>query len=150
MSHPTSQVFIIHNKPRRVERELTDTFVFRKDRKHHWLQRLCCYVLGRIGAFQNVTYITYTRVVLDSAPLAKHLMDQYHIVRSEMSGGGPLHVLIGPDDFEELWHAEYQSGGISRFGLGAHVGINGRHTIMDMEVTVVPWMKGILIVPKDK
>lgn len=132
-------------------RQVTNAFTFREDLKHHWLQRACLWILMRIGAHQKVKDITcsYKRAQIESDRLVDYLIKQVHGIHAMMDTRRHLCVLMGPDEFHEVCGEVYEYGDPLRFGLDAAVYRNGRREIMGMKISIVPWMKGVLVVPAE-
>lgn len=132
-------------------RQMADAFTFREDLGYHWLQRACLWILMRIGAHQKVTHIhySYKRVQIESDRLVNYLVKQVYGVRAMLDTRRHLCVLMGPDEFHEIWGEVYECGDLLRFELEAAVGRNGEREIMGMKISIIPWMKGVLVVPAE-
>jgi len=118
-------------------------FCYSPDVGWKWLQKICFFALQKLKAFSFVEEISYTRHTIRTDSFMENLIKQkrglvdlYHYHGSRL--------LIGPDQFYALtgepdirtminFDAEY------RFGL----------TIHKMQVTIIPWMDGILVLPKE-
>jgi hypothetical protein len=121
-----------------------DMFAVRTDRPAVWLQKLAVFVLRKLGAYAHRNDIVCRRVSIDKGKLFKALIEQ----RDELMrhyNERPVTVLLGPEDMNDLlgesvddsfqWpHVKFEiDGGWSAWG---------------MTLEVVPWMKGILVMPK--
>lgn len=61
--------------PRLVEQK--DTFGVRNDRPHVWLQRVCCWVLGKLGATHTYMTEDYLYYQVDVTDLVDSFKQQY-------------------------------------------------------------------------
>ena len=133
-----------------VETQRTSELRLREDRYQYmpkkgwaWLQRVCFWFLGRIGCNPFDEVVAYSRHRIDTQNLVKAiheqhsgLLDMYHAVKAER-------LLIGSEDFARLMGAPEIQNMMSFHAAYA----NGR-AIFGMKVTVIPWMSGVLIVPR--
>lgn len=118
-------------------------YAFNPKGKHHWLQRACLWILDRLSAyaFEEVFKTEMIRFkpqdVLHS--ITKQRCELLSLYRQEGA-----RVLIGPDDFTEL-----QADPRVRSMLSFEASYSNGVQVMGMQITVVPWMSGVLVVPKD-
>lgn len=121
--------------------ERRDAFVFRKDRKYHWLQKACFWLLGKIGAYDHGETVTYVRHRIE----ARTFMDRLFKQRAQLLSffnREPKRLLIGAEDYAEMM----QTAPISQqFSFQAEYGRNRQ--ICGLTVEVIPWMRGILVMP---
>lgn len=117
-----------------------DSFQFRKDKKWHWLQRVCIYLLTKIGAFRQYDEERIEHVTFDDLPfienILRHKWNVEDVFDIELD-----RIIIGGKDFEKLLaspdikqYFQFQAGKQSRF--------------LDLAVEVVPWMNGIVVLPR--
>ena len=121
---------------------LGDTFKFRSDLKHHWLQKICFYMLSKLKAFalkENVE-------IRDRYINAESFMERFYKASGEMSRVFDLHptvLLIGLTDYKELMFEMYSAR--DRFSFQAEYAfytMGKRPKVMNLTVHVVPWMHG--------
>lgn len=131
-----------------------DTFEFREDLKHHWLQRACLWVLRKLKCHARLAETVRVRSVSpDIQPIIEHvsmqryqLIDQFdHVSRYDEE----LHLLIGEREWCEIMkQADLMRGPVSYPGqLFIGGGRFGRGRWMGMTVHVLPWMQGAIVVP---
>ena len=145
-----------------IRREIQSSFLsniyqFRQDRPCRWLQKAAFWILGKLSCFaiQHQTVSAYD--VVDTHKLVDSLWKQqqatfefYHHIKASC-------LLVGPQEFNELMsldvthplsiNTQYMWADVvhDRWGMPSppHVTRN------QMRVTVIPWMKGFLVLPKD-
>lgn len=125
--------------------ELKEAFEFRKDLKHHWLQKLCIKVLKKLGAYCLKENISYVRHVIDVDNMAKRVWVSRRAVIEHLARD-PGTLLIGSADYAELMGSPEMRSMMAFSGSFAVDGRNGP-TLCGMKVVVVPWMSGMLPVP---
>lgn len=118
-----------------------DAYEFRKDRPARWLQSVCLWVLRKLGAFYQRDTVTIERHVLQAKTFMERLFKQRAEIASLLNRE-PKVMLIGSDDYFELMNepAIHQS-----FVFDAEYGKDRR--ILGLEVRVIPWMRGVLVMP---
>jgi len=124
--------------------ESVDRYVFRKDKGYHGLQRLLFWVLAKIGCYAQDERIAYTQHRLDTDDLMEAIYKQDIGVLEFYNQRGKS-LLIGSKDYQELTgnpaiRQMMQFTGKYRGGYGEVLGMN---------IIVIPWMKGMLVVPKN-
>ena len=107
-----------------------------------WLQRLCISFLRWRQCNTFGEKITITRHIIDSDNIIEQickqkpaLMQQYHQKAERL--------LIGADDFSELMKQPMLN---QVFSFDAEYRYDGN--IFGMKITVVPWMTGMVVLPK--
>lgn len=124
-------------------------FEYRPDRGWLWLQRAAFAVLRWIGAHHMPTVTTYRRTAQENDDLLKSLLAQRRQWFDYVHHDEMAHIYMGPDDERDLMKLcdfrdmQYTTlkGGIEtrdQYGRKWH----------DVPITVVPWMKGAIIVPR--
>lgn len=130
--------------------ELKDAFELREDRPALWLQRICLYVLRKLGCFACTKTFSVERhhVGKNGKRFMDALWDQRRNVYDYLDRE-PSRLLIGSQDFDELMQSRELSQEYFGFHAQYNVGNDARRspTIMGLEVEVVPWMRGILVMP---
>ena len=118
-----------------------DAYVFRKDRPYHLIQHLCCWIMGKIGAFASGETVAYTKHIIDTQKFIEKLFRQHsHLV--EYFNRKPKRLLIGADDFSEMMGSDE-----IRQMMTFQAEYNYGREIMGLQVEVIPWMRGILVMP---
>lgn len=137
-----------------------DVFEFRKDQGWHWLQRLCFWVLRKIGAQQLATMETVTYGPFERNDKLSETIFQL----VEQTIGWPdfdeseWQLVMGRDTYrtlisdKELAHAfgflypiEVRSPSPPRFGAFEQY---TRGQVHGIDITVLPWVDGFALVPK--
>jgi len=64
-----------------------DRYEFRVDRSAHWLQRLCFWILGKLGAYADLHTVTIERHVIGKHgdTFAKRLLEQHQSLQNEFN-----------------------------------------------------------------
>ena len=94
--------FVEHNRIRHTF-ESADKFCFRKDRPMLWLQRVCFFVLRKLGAFGTQEVFEVERHVIEPGKFMDALFHQMHTVESFFNYR-PKRILIGSAQYAELMH----------------------------------------------
>ena len=128
---------------------LEDAFYFKPKGRFIWLKSLAWRFLGRSKSLQQAhTYNTeYKRSTIDTEDFMKKLFAQRSdLLNNYMKRPGKL--LIGHKTFEELMGSEYGRT-LMPFNATWYHAKNGRTKIMKMEVVLIPWMKGMCVMPDE-
>ena len=126
----------------------SNAFALRKDRPHLWLQKACCWVLGKLGAYRRDTQTKIEYRVIDADSFMTRIAKQHASV-FEFLNRRPKKLLIGAQDYAELMR-ETSIHHPFTFNASYAIGERGVTRIMDLEVQVIPWMRGVLVVPPDE
>jgi hypothetical protein len=126
-------------------KEIKDAFQFRDDRPGAWLQRLCLWILRRLGCFACVDTVRVERHYFGER--GQRFMDRLWERRLAICGAfemEPSRLLVGPEEYADMM-SEPVSGGA--FGFDAEYHVNGRYgpTVHGLHVEVIPWMRGMLL-----
>lgn len=119
-----------------------DQFEFREDKGFKWLQRLAIWVLRKLGCYALSEDIYYTKRVIKMDDLIDGLIRQQHEIVSHYNLAGGERVLIGSEEFSKLMCQPETKEMLSFDCAGS-----GLRSFRGMSITVIPWMKGILVVP---
>lgn len=137
----------LHEKRELIE--LNNSYTYRNDKKYKWLQRLCFFILGKIGAWNQEKTVKYTRITFKTDDFMKAIFTQKDELARWFNRDG-IKILIGGEDFQKLMHSEMIRDSF-RFHASYHFGCGkGRYQIYGLDATVIPWMKGILVLPKEE
>lgn len=137
----TQEVHFVALREKLVPFERKEVFALRADKKHLWLQKLCIAILKKLGCYWVDQTSTYTRVPIDGRTFMERLYKQ----RSELFryfNGEARTLLVGAEDYRELMCSDEI---FHAFEFRAAVAT--MRTIMNMEVKVIPWMRGIVVMP---
>lgn len=138
----------------RREYQSPDRFTLRPDLKYVWLQRAAIWVLRKLGCYAMLTETTAIRKTLDTTGIAERLWKMDSEVFMIYNRHGE-HLLVGQQEFADI---------ASGFSMNHPFSVDlqyawvepGRYppdaipkpSIRGMKVTVIPWMKGMLVLPK--
>jgi hypothetical protein len=125
--------------------EFRDGFEFRSDKKYHWIQNVCFWILRKIGAYRRENVFTYKRYTINPDSFMERLFKQHNYLQrefnikpSELFIGAEDHaIMMGSDEIKQMlsFNATYNY----RDGYGSHV--------MGLKIHVIPWMRGIIVMP---
>ena len=118
-----------------------EAFQLRTDRPAPWLQKACFWVLRRLRAFYIGETVTIERHAIDGRTFMDRLFKQREGIDSYFNMR-PSRLLIGAEDYAELMREVVAS---QAFSFRAEYGY-GRE-ILGMTVEVIPWMRGVLVMP---
>ena len=134
----------VEQKLHREAYVMKDQFEFRKDRKYHWLQRRLIWALQKLGCYAVGETESYTTHQIDTVDIVANLCKQRSglLELYDMEGE---RVLIGNDAYMEL------TGNVALRQMTSLLGEyrSAQRTVMGMRITVIPWMNGILVLPKE-
>ncbi len=134
-------VEFIETKETRVPYQMKDTYALRKDKPFFWLQRLCCWTMGKLGAYDVGEKITYTSHTIDTRSFVERLFRQTDHLTGHFNRR-PTKILIGSEDFAEMMGSEE-----IRQLMNFRTEYNHGREIIGLQVEVIPWMRGILVMP---
>ena len=119
-----------------------DAYRFDPKRPAKWLQRLCLWVLRKLHCHNYQETVAYTThvITLDTV-FDRVLQSQENLMKRNYQE--PHLLFIGAEDFAELMGNKKM-----RQYFRFDVPYMYNRTFLNMEVHVVPWMKGVLGVPK--
>ena len=124
---------------------------FRSDRKHQWLQKACFWILEKLRCQSIMHEIEYERHTVDTEDFIDQLIEQCGIL-DNCYGEHPKKVLVGSKVYQEITGNLHICEKL-HFERGIRMKKlmpNGRFPVeyfMGLEVIVVPWMEGVLVMP---
>ena len=130
-----------------VPEPMPDFYGVRERGKMVWLQRLCFRVLKRLGKNAMEDKISVVRHVIDHDKILDRIWEQKTGVMSFFHQGSPHMVLMGAEDFQECLDSPTAPQGVMEFAVRARVGQNGLPAVFGLKIVVVPWIKGVVVVP---
>jgi hypothetical protein len=123
---------------------LKDAFELREDRPALWLQRVCLWVLRKLGCFACKETIDYQRHVFGDK--GRDFMSRLWERKDALWGSferEPTRLLIGAEQYAEMMRETASS---AYFEFNAEYMKGGRHPkVMGLHVEVIPWMCGMLL-----
>lgn len=125
-----------------------DAFKYRPECGWATLQRACFWLLARIGCFDMDVAVRSRdeRREIDGGRVLDRLWEQERMVRRHLDWTGELRFLIGAEDYAEIMR-EPAAAVPFHIDTTAPGGRNGQPTLWGMHYDVIPWMRGIVILP---
>ncbi len=121
-----------------------EAFAYRDDVRLRWLQRILLWGLRKIGAHRQSRTETVKRETFDAQDLFNAVFEAQKEVFEYRT---PTKIYIGRSNFEEILDLPpEQAMGIYSFDMAAKYGLSGRPMLCNLPVTVLPYMRGILVV----
>ncbi|MFH1625364.1 MAG: hypothetical protein ABID54_09455 [Pseudomonadota bacterium] len=134
-------VEFIETEEIRTPCEYHDSFQVRHDRPYVCLQRICCWVLKKVGAFNMGENITVRRHIIDTDSFIERIFRQNEGLHRRLGQGGEV-LLIGSRDYAEIMGSDEFKSMVS-----FPVQYVNRNQIMGLTVHIIPWMSGMLVMP---
>lgn len=131
-------------------------FTFRSDRKWHRVQKVCFWLLRKIGAFKLDTVETVQYSDLQAKDLHTLIQNSIDAVLGGDWGRSSLRddlvVCVGSADWAELLR-EYQHLLFNPFSYNTgpwrtYDGLDKVSSPFGIQVAVIPWIKGVVVVPR--
>jgi|SRR6185503_2619242 len=119
-----------------------DHFCYSPKLGWRWLQQICFWALRKIGCHALDEHVFYSNVEFDKGNLIQAIDEQARSVRRFFEK--PHMVLLGRDEQARLFREVYD--GLTHFQVSAPV--NGELRVHNLLVVCVPWMNGMLVMPK--
>lgn len=139
-------IYFSPTKPVTLITELDSAYQFRKDKKHHWLQKICIFILNKLGAKKMISDNIITRYEVKPQKFLDQLLDQKYYIIKQLNMT-PKELLIGSEEFAKIMREEDQFRYFTMkldYRYGTHESI----FVSDLKVTVIPYMKGMILIPK--
>ena len=123
-----------------------DHFKFNPRGRWEWLQNLAWSYLKKsnclVQGMTNLETVTYRRI---------HIPDVVEALFRQKStvfklGMNPRKLLIGASDFEDLMGSP-RINSLAQFDAQYRVNSLSGYRVMDLEVTIVPWLDGLVVMP---
>jgi hypothetical protein len=122
----------------------TTSFKLRTDKKYPFIQKICCFIMKKLGAYNQDILYEYQSTTIDTDDFIKKILEQQQELM-QTYGMLPKEILIGSADYAKLMNDEDYKTKFS-FGCTYHYGAD----IFGLKVNVIPWMEGILIMPEER
>lgn len=118
-------------------------FQYRMDRPARWLQKAIFFVLRKLEAFYIDQAETIERHTIDATTFIERLFVQQEELKRFFNRDAAT-LLIGAEDYATLMREAVASQMISfraEYGFGRE--------ILGMEVRVIPWIRGCVVLPAE-
>jgi hypothetical protein len=138
MKDPIKLVF---HRPEPMEFVSADKWKFTPAKRWAWLHRAAWWFLSKTNGISNAidSKTTYKEVVINRKRITDRIMqaiDELHIANIR-----PAEVFMGPEEFDEAMHEMRDS-----YSFSVQMGFN--RELFGLLITIIPWMRGIVIVPE--
>lgn len=133
-------VNFVQHKENRTVQLVQEAYKYNKNLKFKWLQKLCCYILKKIGAFYFEEKIEFEQIIFDNNDIIENIFTQEENIINTFNEN-PRVILIGSKDFSKLMDIPEIRHCLSidfKHFNGLYSGLN---------IKVIPWMKGMLVLP---
>jgi hypothetical protein len=117
-----------------------DIFKLNKERRAVWLQKLCFFILRKLGCAWYEPITEYHAVDFKTRSFVERLRAQHRELYDYVHRNGQR-LIIGSADFDRLM--ETKTDGYFLFKIGA----DGKWSVFSLTVEVVPWMQGMVVLP---
>ena len=110
--------------------------------RYRWWDRFRWWLVRKLGGEDPNATVKIVRVLINE----DKFLDAIYKQRRELIGvfhRQPTRLLIGAEDYAELMATEISTQSF-RFDISAN---RGRPTIFGLTVEVIPWMRGLLVMP---
>ena len=124
-----------------VTEVLPDHFTYLPGCGWLWVQKVCFWALRKIGCNASAERAVVTTQTIDADRVVEALFRQAEVV-SLLGRERPSEVYMGPDDYMELMGDPWVVGQATFRGQYNR----SRFEVAGLNVTVLPWMKGLLVV----
>lgn len=148
----TMSIELIRHEPETKRIQLEDRYKFRSDRPWQCLQRLCFWWLRKIGCFAYDDVTTHKIQTINFDTLTRNLYEQEREIFMMLAVRGDK-LIIGPEDFYRLideTERAFPPGSPMSFTLPLNWHDGRRVRFKNLEVTIVPWMRGMVVLPKEE
>ncbi len=125
--------------------EFKDGFEFRSDKKYHSIQKVCFWILIKIGAYRRESVVTYKRYTISPDSFMERLFRQNNYLQREFNVK-PSELFIGAEDYAIMMGSDEMKQMLSFNATYSHRDGYGSH-VMGLRIHVIPWMRGIIVMP---
>ena len=123
-----------------------DAFTYTPEKGWQRLQKICFWILDKIGAHKVDYKVSYETITIDGLDFIGKFMKQSHEIQKQFNTQ-PKTLYIGKDDYFELMNQKdqmlYQK--IS-FKTEYMQGAYNAPRIYGLDVHIIPWMKGFILI----
>lgn len=121
-------------------------FEFQKEKGWHWLQKLCIKILAKIGAFSQEEILLTENVVVDCGSFRDNIQKQLAEAAMRFDFE-PSTLVIGSKTYHDFMKETYKDGIFFDFGIELKAYRGGIPILFGLDVLVVPWMEGMIVMP---
>ena len=141
-----------------TKREIRDVFLpdqyqLRPSQGYVWLQKAAIWVLKKLKCYAVKKEAIFSKITIDPYKLMEKLLAENANLAMEYNLRGER-VLMGYEDFSRLNGENIHFSSPISFEAPYLMSSSGDYdkwesVVCGMKITVIPWMRGILILPKD-
>lgn len=135
-------ITFLKSKPFTQTVELDKIFSFRKDRKYHWIQKACFWILDKIDCKHVIKKDSVKYETVNIGNIFHQLQENIAEIHKNYNVK-PGKLFIGREEYYELIKMACPSMMFSVVNQ-----TNPDRNLFGLEVTVVPWMKGMVVLPE--
>jgi hypothetical protein len=139
------QVVFLETKPVSIFFDSQNKFEFRADKKFHWIQKILFWCLKNIGAYSKSEDIKLERYEFNTDDLINEILRQDENILNFYHHRGEK-LLIGSENFSRLMNSREFNQMVT---INAPYLYGSDYCFYNLKITVIPWMKGMLVVPKE-
>lgn len=127
-----------------------DSYTYHPEKGWKPLQKIALWFLRKLECFRTSLHDEISYVQCDEDTLIERIIKQEREVLG-MCGHAPARVYIGRDDFMEILSLRESPHDFFSIEVDYEIGKDRKtYKIRGMPVSVVPWMRGVLVVPKEE
>ena len=124
-------------------------FTFNASKRHHWLQKICFRILGKLGCYwiEPMTKTNYIDIESDDIfdLILQARTTHMRLLRDEIR-----YAIIGTHEFDKLVCEFYVKipYHIPRYTDDTNYHVREISSFLNMQVIIVPWFHGVLLLPE--
>jgi hypothetical protein len=136
-----NQIRLVFHRPQVTEFISVNKWKFAPTKRWAWLHRAAWWFLKKTSGVNNAIECktTYKEVVIDNKLIAERIMQT--INELNIANIRPAEIFMGPDEFSEAMYEMRDS-----YSFSVPMGYN--REIFGLRVTIIPWMRGMVVVPE--
>lgn len=130
---------MVFHRPETTSFKSKTDWNFKPVKRWSWLHKMSWWFLRKTGALQNadIECTEYREIIIDR----KEVSETIFSAMNEMNIGHirPKAIYMGPESFRQALH--------ERDSYGFTLSMGHNYEMFDLPVTVIPWMRGVVVVP---
>ena len=138
----SQRVEFVLTKESSITTLVKDNFQFRKDKKYHRIQKLLFWGLKKLECYAETETVFFEKHTVATNNFLDALLQQEQELIALYNVRGAF-VLIGSEDFSRMTNTP-EIRNVFEFSSMYH----RDNEICGMRVKVIPWMRGVLVVPE--
>ena len=130
------------------KRIIPDTYKLTPTAGWVWVQKICLWMLERLGCNAIETYYTTTSIAIDQQKVLESVREQMTWMRRR--GDTPDFILLGESAYDEARQDVFAREFTSHYEGKAHDEMGTYRPLYGVPIRVVTYFKGCVVVPKAK